>query len=178
MLRGKQFHCREGRGVCSEPPNFSTSPHFCVNYSSHYKTGCTWRNQSTVAQSKKNKSLFQSRSKMQENLRVRLQEEPRGETQACSFSCSPGLLDVVAVLLNTSNKWRFESSHVRCSWAFLEEELEMGLLLVVEMKWCHLWDLSAQWMGICPHVWVLLCRGAALCTTKTLGCTLGLENSS
>lgn len=134
MLRAKRFHCREGRCAYFEPPSFSSSPHLCVKYSSHYETGYTWRNQSTIAQGKMNQSSFQSRSKMQENLQVRLQEELRHVNQTpASFPCSSGQTDLVAVLLNTSNKWQFERSHVQCSCAFLEEELEVGLLLAVEM---------------------------------------------
>lgn len=98
--------------MCSEPPNFSSSPHLCVNYSSHYETGYTWRNQSPVAQSKLNRSSFQSRSKTQENLQVRPQEDLRHVSQTPAPSpCSSGQMDLVTALLDTSNKQGFECSH-------------------------------------------------------------------
>lgn len=147
----KRFHRREGRCACFEPPSFSTFPHLCVNYSSHYETGYTWRNQSTAEQSKINQSSFQSRSETQENLQARLQEELRDVNQTPAPSpVHLAKTDLVTVLPNTSNKWWFESSHVKCSRAFVEEDLEMGLLLVVETWRCYTQDTSIQRMGKCP----------------------------
>ena len=133
MLHAKRFHCREGRCACFEPPSFSTFPHLCVNYSSHYGAGYTWRNQSTVAQSKMNQCSFQSRSETQKNLQARLQEELRHVNRTPAPSpVHLAKTDLVTVLLNTSSKWWFECSHVQRSCAFLEDDLEMCLLLAVE----------------------------------------------
>lgn len=132
MLCAERFHCREGRCACFEPPNFS-APHLCVNYASHYETGYTWRNQSTIAQSKMNQSSFQSRSKTRENPQARPQEELRHVNRTpAPAPCSPGQMDIMITLLSTSNKRWFECSHVQCPRGIAGGELEMGLLLVVE----------------------------------------------
>ena len=171
MLRAKRFHCREGRCACFEPPSFSTFPHLCVNYSSRYETGYTWRNQSTVAQNKMNQSSFQSRSETQKNLQARLQEELRHVNRTPAPSpVHLAKTDLVTVLLNTSSKWWFECSHVHSwrriwRWVFCWRWRRSGVT--------HRTPVPNGWVNV-PVPRSLLCRGAALCMIKTLG----LEKSS
>lgn len=142
MLCDLWFHCREGRCTCF---NLQVFPLFLICMLI-MKQAIPGRIQARLHRAKRIKFHFTAEVKHGKTCR----RDFRSAQLLLLLHVHLAKMDLVTVPLHTRHECWFECSHGQSSCSFLVENLEMGLLLAMEMQWCHAQDTGAKQTGKSP----------------------------